>query len=265
MKHRKRKQKQKQRAQAQESEREPPPPAKIDPRFIAARRLLDLARRKVTPEDVRSYVPSDPGYYGYVSAFEAILRDGEAAITRDFDVVETVNLTRWGTAERDDLAFRWFRVLTCAVDILLDDPDAPHYRLVTLLVDVLALAEARDRDAPMELLPAICREIGASEWNTAARIVFCRLAELLLASAVPTSAAAIEALCAEVETTGERLHYVSSDRFIWGCTFFDQLHPDWVHLVATRFPVEPPAAAALRARLLHDGARWAKKPRTLER
>jgi hypothetical protein len=247
----------------------------VDARFVAARHLFARARRKVTPEHVRRYVPNDPGYPGYVTAFEALLREGEAALSDDFDTLETVNLTRWTPAPAGDAAFRWFRLLTCAVDLLLDDPNTPHYRLGALLVDAFALAAAGDADAPTGLLREICREVDG-RGRRAGQFLFCKVGELLTAGVGPPSAGATEALCAELEAADRRLHewyvdgepnpcFVKSEKMLWGGTAFEQLHPDWVRLVAERFPEAPAAAAALKARLLRDGASWAKAPRTLER
>ena len=53
-----------------------------------------------------------------------------------------------------------------------------------------------------------------------------------------------------------------SDEFFWSLTRFDQLHPVWLDLVATRFPIDP-VAAVTRKRLLTDGARWLRLPRKL--
>ncbi len=131
----------------------------IDARFVASRELLARARDRLTPADVASCAPNDPGYPEYVAAFEAILLRGEAALSREFAVTETIALTRWSHAKAaaDPAQFRWFRILTCAADILLDHSEWPHYGLAALLVDSFALTEVGDGAAPTDLLSAVAR------------------------------------------------------------------------------------------------------------
>lgn len=224
-------------------------PLTLDARFVATRELLARARDRLTPTDVARYIPNDPGCFEYLAAFEAILRRGEAALSREFAVTETIALTRWSHAptEVDPARFRWFRVLTCATEVLLDDSDSPHYGLAALLVDSFALAEAGDDAAPTDILSAVAREIAANQlrYFGSDERAFCVLAELLLAEVDDLDHAEIEALCAALE-----------EKSPWRLTGHTQLHPVWLDLVEARFPVEPPVAAAMKQRLLTDGARW---------
>jgi hypothetical protein len=233
----------------------------------------------VTVADVERYAPGDPGYPEYVAAFAAIVRRGEAALHREFAVTETIGLTRWrdAPATADPARFRWFRVLTCAAEILIEQSDCPHYGLAALLVDAFALADAGDVAAPADLFAAICREIAAHRFRAslARELSFCVLGELLLASVERLDHAAIEALCIELEARDRRFHawwehegghwadQPKSDELLWSLTIYDQLHPVWLDLVATRFPPQPPVAAAMKERLLRDGARWATLRRAL--
>jgi hypothetical protein len=100
----------------------------VDKRFVASRELLLRACGRVTPADARLYVPHDPGVLGYIAAYEDILQRGEAALSPKFDdrwfsLTETIALTRWRDAptQHEPPRFRWFRILTCAVEVLLDD------------------------------------------------------------------------------------------------------------------------------------------------
>ncbi len=98
------------------------------------------------------------------------------------------------------------------------------------------------------------------------------LAELLLAGVEHLDHASIEALCAALETRYRRWWEfrgaLSADlphpeKFLWNLTSYDQLHSVWLDLVATRYPVEPPVASAMKQRLLADGARWMHERRAL--
>lgn len=250
----------------------------VDASFVATRELFEHARRRVTVADIKGFAPNDPGYHGYVRAFTAILQHGEAVLSNTFDVTETIGLTRWRHAtsiERqvEQARFRWFRILTCAADILLD-PDGmhePHYSLVALLVDVFAIADAGDEAAPMALLSGICREIEAAchhdfDDGVAA---FCLVAMLLLADVDQLDDAAIEALCATLEERSQpnesqaRFTRAASDTLLWGLTVFDQLHSVWLDLITRRFPERPASAFALKQRLLTDGIPWLGERRVL--
>jgi hypothetical protein len=251
-------------------------PLTIDARFVASRELLARARGRVTPADVARYVPNDPGCFEYLAAFEAILHRGEAALSREFAVTETIALTRWGDAptEVDPTRFRWFRVLTCATEVLLDDSEWPHYGLAALLVDSFALEEAGVDAEPTDLLSAVAREVAAHplRYFRPDEHAFCVLAELLLAGVDHLDHAGIEALCAALEVRYRRWWEFRGaywadpphpEKSLWRLTGYSQLHSVWLDLVATRFPVEPPVAAAMKQRLLTDGARWIHGRRVL--
>lgn len=228
----------------------------VAPRFVAARELFARARERVSVEDVRRYAPNDPGVFEYIAAFTDILRRRERALSREFAVTETIGLTRWTHANSgvDPKRFRWFRILTCAVEVLVEQSECPHHGVATLLVDCFALAQAGDKAAPLELLSAVFREIAAHPLGSIDdEFGFCTLAELLLAGVDRLDNAAIEALCATLEPRGN----------LWSLTVFDQLHPVWLDLVDKRFPVHPPVALALRKRLLSEGAAWIRLDRVL--
>lgn len=244
--------------------RAPAPDFVADARFVASRALLERARARVTQEDVAQCAPNDPGYPEYVAAMVAILLRGESALHRGFAVTETIALTRWhdATAMADPARFRWFRVLTGAAEVLLDDSDAPHYRLARLLEDSFALRDGGDREAPLDLLSTVAKEVSAHPYRSPEEQPFCVLAELLLAGVDGLDHAAIEALCADLDAGVERGWESSGaflgralrgERSLWRLTHFDQLHPVWRDLVAARFPIEPASAAAMKEHLL--GAR----------
>ena len=253
----------------------------IDARFVASRELFIRCRGRVSTDDVKRYAPNDPGYPGYVAAFESLLKHGECELKPefDFDVTETISLTRWSHARAvaDPARFRWFRLLTCAVEILLDQAEAPHYVLASLLVDAFALELGGDDLAPTDLLSAVCGEVDASPRRAvrAKEHVFCVLGRLLLARSDGLDDAAVEALCTELEERDRRYHewwkfegahwtdQPKSDELVWSLTVYDQLHPVWIDLVEAHFPVAPPSAASMKQRLLADGARWKMKRRAL--
>lgn len=220
---------------------------------------------------VSRFVPNDPGTPGYIAAFEDILLRGEEALTQgySFDIDETIKLTRW--AERRSFALRgeladfcWFRLLTSAVEVLRDTASDGisywyNYTLATLLGDAFALNEAGEQDAPTDLLSTICKEIDAhpdagldSELDR--ERIFCVLGQLLLAAENRLDDRAIGALCDELEARDQRIEDRASPGLVWGLTSFNQLHPQWLQLVAAHFPVEPPTAATMKQRLLSEGS-----------
>jgi len=253
----------------------------IDPRYVATRALFERCRARVDADDVRSFAPSDPGYPGYVAAFEKILARGEAALPReyDFDVAETIALTRWchASVASDPVRFRWFRLFTNAVDVLIERSETPHYTLAALLIDTFALDGLGDPLAPKDLLADICREIDVAQNGALAtrERVFCVLGELVLASSERRGDDAIDAACAELERRDERhrswweaegdtwIERPASDEFVWGVTHHDLLHPVWLDLVDTCFPTSTAVSAATKARLLADGARWRAPTRVM--
>ena len=246
-----------------------------DEGFIATREVFSRARLRVTEADVARFAPSDPGYLNYVAAWEEILRSGEPALEWTFDVTETIALTRWRDAP--DARFRWFRILMSTSDILLRPAWCSNYNIAALLVDSFALAESDDAATPIDLLSSVYRELAPQIglFRPDPDQAFCLLGELLLAGVDRLDHAAIEALCAALEERNRRYHcwweyegatwtdQPETDEFLWSLTNFDQLHPVWLDLVGARFPVEPPAAATLKQRLLADGARWIGQRRAL--
>lgn len=224
----------------------------IDQRFVATRELFELCRSRVTVDDLKDFAPNDPGYLNYVAAFENILVRGEGALRLefDFDVDETIGLTRWVHAPSP--RFRWFRALTVAVDLLRERSESPHYGIAALLVDFGALG-----DTPANLLATICREVDAGGDGLGQNErIFCSLALLLL------DEGALDVRCDELTAREARQRApsvfdpVASTEFFWGLTYFDQLHSVWLDLVDARFPTTTPTARALKHRLLSEGARW---------
>jgi len=246
---------------------------------LSRRASYSHARSRVTVADVERYAPNDPGYPEYVAAFEAIVRQGEGTLNREFAVTETITLTPWSDAPiiAEPTRFRWFRILTSAAEILIEQSECPHYGLAALLVGSFALQDAGDTAAPTDLLSEVCREVAVHPFRSilTREHAFCVLGELLLASVERLDHVAIEALCIELEERDRRFHewwqfegghwadQPRSDEFLWSLTSYDQLHSVWLDLIGTRFPVAPPAAAAMKKRLLIDGSRWADLRRVL--
>jgi hypothetical protein len=146
-----------------------------------------------------------------------------------------------------------------------------NYTLATLLGDAFALKEAGEQDAPTDLLSTICKEIDAQPYSGLddrldagldCETIFCVLGQLLLAAENRLTHQEIETLCQELEVRGQQIDDRASTGLLWGLTSFNQLHPEWLQLVAARFPVAPPTAAAMKQRLLSEGSRWAEEERT---
>lgn len=236
-----------------------------------------------------AFVPSDPGALGYAAAFETIRTQGEAALVashdghvlfRSFDFVECVNLTRWGKSSSSDA--KWFRLLTCAAHFLArlqGERDIPlHYGLAALLVDGLGLGESLG--APTDSLADVCAELGGSIEEghgdplcLYSDLGFCTLGELLTTT---RNESRLERMCDALDDLQARAHtfylpgtiepdprFLPCEGQLWGLTPFDQLHPDWLALTEERFPTCTPRLSAMKETLLRDGARWARRKRTL--
>lgn len=246
--------------------------------------LLDLARAQVRPETVRHHVMHDPGTGGYIAAFSEVLRRGLPAIEPSFDLVENLGGgVNWLPAGNDS-DYRWFRVLTATIALILRDEAfvrPTHQPLASLLVDAVGLGPPpRSRRTPSlrEVLLRLCREFPPLLADPREGAAFV-LGELILLGLQWRDAdpAVIVARCAELERiSGEceaealpgdewrpNPYHARSTLGPWGWATETTLHPVWVELVAQHFPAEPAPARVLKQRILADGAKWANKPRRL--
>lgn len=244
--------------------------------------LFDLARAQVRRETPGRHVMNDPGVYGYIAAFEAVLSRGVGAIEGSFDLLENLGPgVNWAHAG-DDEQHRWFRVLTATIGLYLRGGVfilATHELLVSLLVDGVALElppRSGRSTALCDALVRLCREFPALLADPREGAAFI-LGELILLGARGGDDAEVVARCAELERiVGEcEEYYLPGDDWRpnpwfaktnvcpWGWWSATELHPVWIGLVAEHFPEAPEAARIIKMRLLADGARWADKRRRL--
>lgn len=238
--------------------------------------LLDLARAQVRRETLGHHVMNDPGVYGYIAAFEAVLRRGVRAVEASFDLVENLGPgMNWTDAGADEQQ-RWFRILTATIGLYLRGEAfilETQQLLVSLLVDGIALGRP---PAICDALGRLCREFPALLADPREGAAFV-LGELILLGARGGEDEVVVARCAELERiSGEcEAYYLPGDDWRpnpwfakanecpWGWWSDTQLHPVWFALVAEHFPEAPEAARMFKMRLLADGARWANKRRRL--
>jgi hypothetical protein len=111
-------------------------------------RLFEYAVRQVTPADVVQYAPDDPGYSDYVREWTRIVDSREVPSESNFELTETIGLTRWADAQRetDPRRFRWFRALTNSVggvllvaDLVAEELMPANYVAINLIDDAIAL------------------------------------------------------------------------------------------------------------------------------
>lgn len=230
--------------------------------------LFEYASRQVTPKDVSDYCPGDPGYPGYVQEFTAILSSGIPPSTSHFDISETVGLTRWADADRkaDPTRFRWFRTFTNSVGVAIctgpegpDDCMPPNYFGISLLDDAHALRDPH----LLQLLSPVFAEIHQRITETecfAEEAPFFVLGQLVLAFMGFAPSADISGLSRQlISEAAQHARYASPD-FVWGCTFYNQLHDRWKHFVELSFPSNAAndSIASLRNALLSSPTNAAK-------
>ena len=118
----------------------------------ASRELFHRASLQVTAKDISDFCPNDPGYADYVREFQRILSSGNLPIRSDFDISETIGLTRWVEAadEIDPIRFRRFRIFTTAVGLAVlvgpegpSESNPPNYLAIRLIEDAYALHDER--------------------------------------------------------------------------------------------------------------------------
>jgi hypothetical protein len=134
------------------------------------RALIDRARAHIKPDELGDMMMNDPGTGGYVAAYEKVLRRGTDALLEDteegkalfesFEIKENLHLAH--TDAGRSMTHRWFSVLATGIDFMRTDVDLYpplSETLAHLLIDSFALASAHVPDAPLDLVPAICREL----------------------------------------------------------------------------------------------------------
>ena len=140
--------------------------------LASVRAVLDRARGCIAGEDLPGLVMSDPGSADYVTAYERVLAGGVPALLEDHDggrLLESFDITENLLLSHDDAdrspCHRWFSVLTASIELLawngFSGPrDIPLSKtLCNLLLDSFALHAAEDPQAPLDLLPLVCKEL----------------------------------------------------------------------------------------------------------
>lgn len=253
--------------------------------------LLDRARGAITRDDLPHLVMSDPGTGGYLAAYGRVLAGGVPALleVRDgvrridsFDITENLLLSH-EDAERSP-RHRWFSVLTACIELLaFDGLSGPRDRPLSqtlggLLADCFALHAARDRRAPLDLLPRVCGELRGATSNRHVHALAV-LAELLVAR---PGEAEVDAMCRELSRCHDEFQPVCDEdgapnpwsverpEFVWGATLGRAFGRSrrapkelarWLELVRAHFPVATELARATRERLLREGEAWLRSPR----
>lgn len=206
--------------------------------------LFEYASRNVTAKDIADYCPSDAGYADYVQEFTAILASGAVPEASNFDINETIGLTRWSDAEgmMDPVRFRWFRTWANAVGVSIacgpegpGDYFVPNYLAISLLEDAHLLQDL----SLLKLLPAVFDELHQRTIQVeymAEESPFLLLAQLVLALQGHAPEADISCLAQRLMSEADQYSGRVSHNFLWGCTYFDQLHHRWKHFVDLSFP-----------------------------
>jgi hypothetical protein len=245
--------------------------------------LIDRARGCLRREDLPYLVMSDPGSGAYVAAYTRVLAGGVPALLEEeggrplyecFDITENLLLSH-SDASRGS-RHRWFSILTASIELLGWDVwegirgMSPASSLRNLLTDSFALRSEGDARAPLELLPALCREMQAAGKNQHAHVA-ALLGELLVAA---LDGAKVEAKCRELHRCHDEFQrwgdehgepnpwYVERPDFIWAVVVGSRAElRSWLELVEAHFPSAPPLASATRERLLREGREWKRGPR----
>ena len=155
-------------------------------------------------------------------------------------------MTRWADADRaaDSTRFRWFRTFANSVGVAIatgsegpDDCMPPNYFGISLLDDAYALQDSH----LLQLLPLVFAElhqrISDTEWS-AEEAPFFLLGQLVLAFLGFAPASDTARLSEQLFSEASKHAGHASPQFLWGCTFFDQLHHRWKHFVELSFPCD---------------------------
>lgn len=232
---------------------------------IAALNFFKYAADNVTLEDVAKFCPNDPGYPDYVREFSAILTSRIIPTEFDFDITETINLTRWGKPEQEfqkqqAIRYRRFRIFTNAVGLaIILGPNEDgwnmgcNYYAISLLDDI---AELEDLYANELLLPVLNEmHHKLSHTGSPEEAVFYLLAQLFLALMGHAPKTNLNELVNQLIAEERRLDTDNDDRqeFLWPRTSFDQLHDRWRHFVEKLLPIStsPNPVSRLRDSLLN--------------
>ena len=162
----------------------------------------------------------------------------------DFDITETIGLTRWVEAERakDPTRFRRFRIFVNSVGVCISTgPEGPselmppNYFGISLLDDAMALQDA----ALLRLLSPVFVDFHQRLVETGDCVEeapFLLLGQVILAFLGFAPGSDPAALCEQLIAEESRYTGRASPGFLWGCTSYNSLHHRWRHFAETSFP-----------------------------
>lgn len=218
--------------------------------------LFHYAIGFVTPADIAAFAPGDPGYPDYVRQWREILAARSIPQQANFDITETVDLTRWAEADResDPVRFRRFRVFTSAValgmavrDRVDDDQFPPNYTLIRLIDDADAL---RDLALWRLLAPAFEEVHQAWTRQPSEEAPFGLLGLLLVHAHLGAENSVLETIAERLIEQESRCETRASTDFLFGCTHYDQLDRHWKRHVKALLPPASPSLGLVRDALL---------------
>jgi hypothetical protein len=218
--------------------------------------LFRYAAGFVSAEDIAAFAPGDPGYKNYVLAFNKILTTGALPRRADFDITETIGLTRWSDADREKNPerFRRFRTFTNSVGVALcvasqrDDDSLPaNYSAISLINDAQAL---QDRKLLGLLLPTFEEFYKVFYSDNSPESLFLLLGYLLVMIRLDAPQNAVDEVAIRIMNEEREYEEKASEHFFWGRTFFDQLHKVWKRHARDLLIAQTPAMTRLRSALL---------------
>lgn len=197
-------------------------------------------------EDVVLYSPGDPGYPDYVEVWTQILESGVAPEEQSFDLTETINLTRWTDADREKnpTRFRWYRVFTNSVAVILSaleegDLLPVNYTVLRLLQDAAALDDEELFKALEPVFPEFHSRIVKADYLPG-EVPFVSLAVLVFACMghghVESLGDLAQRIIDEESQARKRGHDFGLASFMWGVACFDQLHDEWREMTRRWLP-----------------------------
>ncbi len=220
--------------------------------------LFQYALGFVTPADVAAYAPQDPGYENYVRAWEQILERRRAPERDEFDISETIGLTRWAAAARevDPARFRRFRVLTTAVAVVMlvggrDDHGVyvPNYSVVRLIDDGFELGDDVLWGMFGEVFEQV-REACVREYPE--ETGFATLGIMLVGAKAGMSDSEMEALAGRLMEEEQGCEWRVTQSFLFGCTHYDQLQGVWKGYAQKLLRPATPGVRLVREALLEE-------------
>ncbi|QOV89343.1 hypothetical protein [Humisphaera borealis] len=225
----------------------------------ACEELFNYATDLVTQDDVAAFAPNDPGYPNYVREWLEIRDSRSIPLRTNFEITETVGLTRWVDADAgpDSDRFRRFRVFTNAVALGMsvsgrahDDDFPPNYTLISLMDDAAALQDAA---LWRLLLPAFEEAYAAWTQQRSREALFGLLALLLVHAHLGTTNDVLAHLAERLIEMESGCPARVPEVFLFGCTCYDQLNDHWKRHIHALSKSVSDSLSLVRAALLDGG------------